>query len=167
MPLNYICSKSLYLCYDMFCILWCSPGKNLQNVKKLELYYDAGKVAYATRCMGGVNVQTHIFLTSALVRSEWSALWPGVFTPGKRAHCILKLGGWVGRRAGLVDTEKWQFLTLPGLKLLHLGHPASRCTECTIPALLYRYCVTIFVFLLVIKTGAQKCMLCIRLLFIP
>jgi hypothetical protein len=34
---------------------------------------------------GGVDVQIHIFLTSALVLGEWSASRPGRFTPEKRA----------------------------------------------------------------------------------
>jgi hypothetical protein len=34
---------------------------------------------------GGVDVQTHIFLTSALAGVEWSASLPGSFIPGKRA----------------------------------------------------------------------------------
>jgi hypothetical protein len=65
---------------------------------------------------GGVNAQIHIFLTSVLVRWEWSVPRPGRFTPEERApgtHCT---GGWVGPRAGLYDTEKRKFLTLPGLE---------------------------------------------------
>jgi hypothetical protein len=45
---------------------------------------------------GGVDVQIHIFLTSALVGGEWSASRPCRFTPG--THFI---GGWVDPRAGL------------------------------------------------------------------
>jgi hypothetical protein len=32
---------------------------------------------------GGADVYMHIFLTSALVRGEWSASHAGRFTPGK------------------------------------------------------------------------------------
>jgi hypothetical protein len=32
---------------------------------------------------GGVDVQTHVFLTSALVGGEWSASRPGRVTPVK------------------------------------------------------------------------------------
>jgi hypothetical protein len=56
---------------------------------------------------GGVDVQIHIFLTSALVGGEWSTSHPGCFTPKQRApgtHCI---GGWVGPRAGVDDVEKF------------------------------------------------------------
>jgi hypothetical protein len=49
---------------------------------------------------GGVDVQIHIFLTSALVGDEWSASRPGSFTPGK------------------------EFMALPGLELWPLGRPA-------------------------------------------
>jgi hypothetical protein len=35
------------------------------------------------KAYGGVDVQIHIFLTSAPVGGEWSALRPGRFTPGK------------------------------------------------------------------------------------
>jgi hypothetical protein len=60
-----------------------------------------------------------------MVRGEWTASRPGRFTPGERApgaHCI---GGWVNPRAGVDDVEKRKFLTLQGLELQSLGHPAS------------------------------------------
>jgi hypothetical protein len=41
------------------------------------------------------------------------------------------MGGWVGSRASLNDMEKRKFLTLLGLELQPLGHPA--CSQ-----LLYR-----------------------------
>jgi hypothetical protein len=55
---------------------------------------------------GGVDVQIHVFLTSALVRGEWSASRHGRITPGKRAPGTHWIGDWVGPRAGLDDTEK-------------------------------------------------------------
>jgi hypothetical protein len=61
---------------------------------------------------GGVDVQIHILLTSALARDEWLPSRPDSFTPGK--HWI---GCWVGPRAGLDDVEKRKFLTLHGLEL--------------------------------------------------
>jgi hypothetical protein len=72
----------------------------------------------------GVDVYSHIFLTSALVQDEWSATWPGCFTTWERAlgtHCI---GILVDPRAGLDDVEKRKFLTLPGLELRLLARPA-------------------------------------------
>jgi hypothetical protein len=61
---------------------------------------------------GGLNVQIHIFLTSAQVGGEWSASRPGHFT-----HWI---GGWVG----LGRRGEKKFFTLPGLELRPLSRPA-------------------------------------------
>jgi hypothetical protein len=47
---------------------------------------------------GGVDVESHIFLTSAISGGEWSASRPGSFTPS--THWI---GGWVDPKAGLDD----------------------------------------------------------------
>jgi hypothetical protein len=66
----------------------------------------------------------HIYLTSALARGDWSASCPCRFTPGERAPCTHWIGRWVGPRASLDDVEKRKFLTLPGLELRALGHPA-------------------------------------------
>jgi hypothetical protein len=55
--------------------------------------------------MGGLAVQTHVFLTLPLVAGEWSASRPGRFTPREMApgtHCI---GDLVDPRAGLDDME--------------------------------------------------------------
>jgi hypothetical protein len=68
------------------------------------------------KAYGGVDVQIHIFLTSALAGGQWSASLPGRITPG--THWI---GGWVDPRAGLDDVEKRKFFTL-----LELGTPTSR-----------------------------------------
>jgi hypothetical protein len=73
---------------------------------------------------GGVDVQIHIVLTSALVGGEWSASCPCCFTPGERAPGTHWTGGWVDPRAGLDDMVKRKFLTLPGLELQPLGRPA-------------------------------------------
>jgi hypothetical protein len=54
---------------------------------------------------GGVDVETHVSLTSALVGGEWSASRPGRFTPGERAPSTHWIGGWVDSRAGLDDME--------------------------------------------------------------
>jgi hypothetical protein len=61
------------------------------------------------KAYGGVDVQIHIFLTSALVGGVVS------FTPEERASGTHWIGGWVGPRAGLDDLEKRKILTLPGL----------------------------------------------------
>jgi hypothetical protein len=72
---------------------------------------------------GGVNVQIHIFLTSALAAGEWSASRPGRFAPGERAPGTHWIGGWVDPRAGLDNMEKRKFFTPQGLELRSLGRP--------------------------------------------
>jgi hypothetical protein len=68
------------------------------------------------KAYGGVDVQTHVLLTSALAGGGWSASRPGRFTPGESARSTHSTGGWVDPRATL-DVEKRKFLTLPGLEL--------------------------------------------------
>jgi hypothetical protein len=75
---------------------------------------------------GGVDVQMHIFLTSALVGGEWSASRPGCFTPGGKSPGTHWTGGWVGPRTGLDDVETENFFLLPGLEIRPLGRPARR-----------------------------------------
>jgi hypothetical protein len=53
-----------------------------------------------------MDVYIHVFLTSALVGGEWSALRPGRFTPGERFPGTYWIGGWVGPRKGVDDVEK-------------------------------------------------------------
>jgi hypothetical protein len=53
-----------------------------------------------------LNVQIYIFLTSALVRGDWSASCPGRFTPGEIDLATHWIGDWVDPRAGLEDMEK-------------------------------------------------------------
>jgi hypothetical protein len=76
------------------------------------------------KAYGGVDLQILIFLTSAVVRGEWSASRTGRFTPGERAPGTHWIGGCVVPRAGLDNVKKRKFLTLPGLVLRPLGHPA-------------------------------------------
>jgi hypothetical protein len=76
------------------------------------------------KAYGGVDVQIHIFLTSALSAGEWSVSRPCRFTPGERAHRTHWIGGSVGPRAGQDNLEKRKFLSLPGLELRSLGRPA-------------------------------------------
>jgi hypothetical protein len=65
----------------------------------------------------GVDVERHIFLTSALVGDEWSASRPGRFTPVERAPGTHWIESLVNPRASLDNLEKRKFLTLPGLEL--------------------------------------------------
>jgi hypothetical protein len=73
---------------------------------------------------GGVDVQIHIFLTSALAGGEWSASRSGRFTPGETAPGTHRIGGWVEPRVVLDDVEKRKCLTLQGFELRPLGCPA-------------------------------------------
>jgi hypothetical protein len=77
------------------------------------------------KACGGTHVQSHIFLTSALVGGEWPASRPGRFTSGERAPGTRWIGGWVNLRAGLDDLEKRKFLALPGLDLITLCSPVK------------------------------------------
>jgi hypothetical protein len=71
---------------------------------------------------GGVVVQIHIFLTSALIGSEWSASNPGRFTTRERAAGTYWIESWASPRTGLNDVER-KFLHLPGLEHRSLGRP--------------------------------------------
>jgi hypothetical protein len=76
------------------------------------------------KAYGGVGVQIHIFLTSALAGGEWSASRFGRFTPGEKAISTHWRGGWVDPRAGLDNVEKRKCLILQGLELRPFGRPA-------------------------------------------
>jgi hypothetical protein len=69
------------------------------------------------KAYGGVDVYSHIFLISALVRGEWWTSRLGRFTPGEIAPSIYWILGRVDPRAGLNDVEKRKFLTLLGFEL--------------------------------------------------
>jgi hypothetical protein len=62
------------------------------------------------KAYGGMDLQIHIFLTSALNGDEWSASRPSSFTPGEIAPSSHWIGGWVGLRASLDDVEKRKVL---------------------------------------------------------
>jgi hypothetical protein len=73
---------------------------------------------------GGVDVQVHVFLTLALVGSEWSVSCPGRFILGEGPPGTQWVGGWGSLRGGLEDMEKRESLTPPGLELWPVCHPA-------------------------------------------
>jgi hypothetical protein len=85
------------------------------------------------KAYGEVNLQVHIFLTSAQVGGKRSASRPGRFAPG-----IQWIGGWVGPRAGVDDVERRKFLVLPSFETRTLDRPAPYLvaipTERAIPA---------------------------------
>jgi hypothetical protein len=73
------------------------------------------------KAYGGMHVQIHIFLTSAL--AGWVVgFTPRPLYPWAKSPRYPWIGGWVDPRAGLDDVEK--FLTIPGLELWTLGRPA-------------------------------------------
>jgi hypothetical protein len=65
---------------------------------------------------GGVDLENHVFLNSALVGGEWSASYPGHFTPEESSPGIRWIGGWVGPGTSLDYAEKRKFLTLLGIE---------------------------------------------------
>jgi hypothetical protein len=73
------------------------------------LYLNAGKVKvklslcsnYVMKAYGELDIQIHIFLTSALVGGEWSASCLCGFTPREMYPGTHWLGGWVGLKYGL------------------------------------------------------------------
>jgi hypothetical protein len=58
------------------------------------------------KAYGGVDVCTHVYLSSALVEVEWSASRPDRLNPGERAPGIHWIEDWADPRAGLDDMEK-------------------------------------------------------------
>jgi len=60
----------------------------------------------AVKAYGRVEVQLHVFLTSALDGDELSDSSPGRFTFGERTPGTHQIGGWVGPRAGLDAVTK-------------------------------------------------------------
>jgi hypothetical protein len=54
----------------------------------------------------GVDVETHIFLISALLGGERSVSRPAHFNPEERVPVTHWIGGRVGPRAGLDDIKK-------------------------------------------------------------
>jgi hypothetical protein len=68
----------------------------------------------------------HIFLTTALAGGEWSASRPDRFAPGETAPNTHWIGGWMDPKASLGDVEERKFLTLSGVELRLLSHPAHR-----------------------------------------
>jgi hypothetical protein len=88
---------------------------------------------YTLKAYGGVDVKIHVFLTSAVIGSEWSASRVGRFIPGERAPGTHWKGGWVGPRTGLDDVEKRTY------RVSNSGPSAvqpvcSHYTECAVPA---------------------------------
>jgi hypothetical protein len=95
-----------------------------------DLQYAGRYQCLPIRCSGPLirlqnerPIYIHVLLTSALVGVERSPSRPCRFTPEERALGTHWTGSWVGPRTGLNDVEKRK-MTLPGLELLPLVHPA-------------------------------------------
>jgi hypothetical protein len=73
---------------------------------------------YAMKAYGGVDVQTHIFLTSALAGGKWSASCPFRFTTGESGPGTHWKRGSVGPRSGLDDVEEEKILDPTGTRTL-------------------------------------------------
>jgi hypothetical protein len=75
----------------------------LYGKRKVKRKLSLGLSKYhAMKTYGGVDIQPHAFLTSALNRCEWSASRSGRFKPeGKTLPHIHCIGGWVGHGAGM------------------------------------------------------------------
>jgi hypothetical protein len=74
----------------------------VETTRRNKSKIQAGKV---------VDVEIHIFLTSALAGGERSASRPNRFTPGERTPSTHWIVGWVDARAGLDHVEKIVALT--------------------------------------------------------
>jgi hypothetical protein len=74
---------------------------------------------------GGVDVEIHVFLTSALAEGEWSASRFSRFIPGERASGAHSIGGWVGLRAGLDDMEERKNSSARSPSQYRLSYPSS------------------------------------------
>jgi hypothetical protein len=69
------------------------------------------------KAYGEMDVEIHIFFTSALIGVEWWASRPDRFTPKERTPGTHWIAGWMVPRTGLDAVEKKKFLTLPGVEL--------------------------------------------------
>jgi hypothetical protein len=92
--------------------------------------------------MGEQRYSSTHSLTSALDGGEWSASWPGRFTPRERDPDSHWIGGWMGHRTGM-DTVSKRKIPSP-CRDLNPDHPivqpiVSRYTDCAILALCSSY----------------------------
>jgi hypothetical protein len=76
---------------------------------------------YDKKTYGVVEVETHVFLNSALVGGNLEAL--AFLPPGKESPGTHLIRGRVGRRTGLDAAEKRKFSNLLGLELRPVGRP--------------------------------------------
>jgi hypothetical protein len=85
---------------------------------------------------GGVDIYIHVFLTSPLLGSEWSASRPGRFAPRGEVSSIHWIEGWVGPRTDLDGVERRKSYPYRDSNSdpSAVQPVASRYTDCAIPA---------------------------------
>jgi hypothetical protein len=97
-----------------WCGAWLSTGTTLPSPLYIYIYISKVKVKlsvglakhYAIKAYWEWRyISTHS-LASELDTGEWSASRPGRFTPMKRTHSTLRIGGWVGPRSILETAVK-------------------------------------------------------------
>jgi hypothetical protein len=84
------------------------------------------------KAYGGVDVEIHLFMNSALVGGEWSATCPGRFNYGGRAPMPIGWATdpfWTSWRSGK-SRQYWD----SNSDCLAVNPIASRYTDCAIPA---------------------------------
>jgi hypothetical protein len=67
------------------------------------------------KAYGGVDISIQMSRPWHWLEMSGQLHAPATLRPRERAPGTHWIGGWVGPRAGLDDTEKRRFLTLPGL----------------------------------------------------
>jgi hypothetical protein len=103
---------------------------------KLSLYWTK---YHDMKTYEAVEVQLHVFLTSALDGGEWSTSRPGCFTAGEIDPSSHWIGGWVGPKVGLDRLQKRHESLHCSCWESNVGHPA--CSLVTIlTELLHRIC---------------------------
>jgi hypothetical protein len=129
-PVSLLTVYAFYITFSSLCS-HCnisSLGLHFQSsarVKNIKMIICLTK-HYAKKTYGEMDVQIHVFLTSALVGGGWSDSRHDRFILGERAPSTLWIGVWIGSRAVLDDMEKLKCFTLPEFHLRPLGCPA-RC----------------------------------------
>lgn len=83
-----------------------------ENRNSVQVLYVVVLVSAMKACVT-VEIQVHLFLTSALYGGEWLASCPGQFTPlGKDPPVHIQQGDWLGLRAGLAGCEERRLFCL-------------------------------------------------------
>jgi hypothetical protein len=90
--------------------LICSYNKGYSALIKEKISCAQKIKHYTMKTYGGIDIEIHILLSSALVGSERSATRTCHFTPGEITPGTYCIGVWVGPMAGLDDMVKRKIL---------------------------------------------------------